>query len=58
MFQSENNGIIRTYKLFYQCKIKRSRIVEGQNFKITLRDQNDINDWVIPYRLIKEYENN
>ena len=58
VFQSENNGIIRTYKLFYQCKIKRSRIVEGQNFKITLRDQNDINDWVIPYRLIKEYENN
>jgi hypothetical protein len=43
----------RGYRLLYQCKIKISEIISEQNDNITLR--NDNKNYVIPYRLLKEY---
>jgi hypothetical protein len=43
----------RGYRLLYQCKIKISEIISEQNYNITLR--NDNKNYVIPYRLLKEY---
>ena len=47
----------RRYSLLFQCKINRNKIRDVQNFNITLVDENEdiLNDYVIPYRLLKEY---
>lgn len=48
----DNNN--RGYRLVYQCKIKKSKIENENDNLITLRN----NDYIIPYRLLKEYIDN
>jgi hypothetical protein len=48
----DNNN--RGYRLVYQCKIKRSKIENDRGDLITLSN----NDYIIPYRLLKEYIDN
>ena len=50
------NNDNQRYTLLFQCKIKISEILDEQNFNITLnnQNQNSIEKYVIPYRLLKE----
>lgn len=49
LFDNNNIG----YRLLYQCKVKKSEIINEENNNITLRNNNS--NYVIPYRLIKEH---